>query len=152
MHQKTLNRLVRFIDQFKEMNFANDTVMEAQLESVRKELLSKTAEEYRDSAHARQRLSQGLSQLADHARQLARARIHGNWYSEFGEMEQKESSRLATDKKGHSDTTQSARLFLTRVVAHSKAPIVPFRPDAFSLDMLFDAHRQAFKIGIDYRQ
>ena len=73
VHQKTLNRLVRFINQFKEMNFANDTVMEAQLENVRKELLSKTAEEYRDSAHARRRLNQGLSQLADHARQLARA-------------------------------------------------------------------------------
>ena len=25
VHQKTLNRLVRFIDQFKSMNFANDT-------------------------------------------------------------------------------------------------------------------------------
>ena len=29
VHQKTLNRLVRFIDQFKSMNFANDRVMEA---------------------------------------------------------------------------------------------------------------------------
>src|ERR1700690_1629557 len=33
VHQKTLNRLIRFIDQFKSMNFANDTVMEHQLES-----------------------------------------------------------------------------------------------------------------------
>jgi len=40
VHQKTLNRLVRFIEQFKQMNFANDTVMEAQLENVRRELLS----------------------------------------------------------------------------------------------------------------
>lgn len=72
VHQKTLNRLVKFIDQFKEMNFANDSVMETQLEAVRKELLSKTAEEYRDSVHARRRLKQGLGQLADHARQLAR--------------------------------------------------------------------------------
>ena len=72
VHQKTLNRLVKFIDQFKEMNFANDAVMETQLEAVRKELLSKTAEEYRDSAHARRRLKQGLGQLADHARHLAR--------------------------------------------------------------------------------
>jgi hypothetical protein len=73
VHQKTLNRLVRFIDQFKSMNFANDKVMEQQLETVKKELLSKTAEEYRDSAVARARLKNGLSQLANHAKQLARS-------------------------------------------------------------------------------
>ena len=72
VHQKTLNRLVRFIDQFKQMNFVNDTVMEEQLENVRKELLSKTAEEYRDSTKARNRLVQGLSQLSNHAHQLAK--------------------------------------------------------------------------------
>jgi hypothetical protein len=72
VHQKTLNRLVRFIDQFKSMNFASDTVMEQQLENVRKELLTKTAEEYRDSAVARARLKNGLSQLANQARNLAR--------------------------------------------------------------------------------
>lgn len=71
VHQKTLNRLIRFIDQFKAMNFANDQVMEQQLEAVRTELLSRTAEEYRDSRVARQRLVQGLSQLSEHARQLA---------------------------------------------------------------------------------
>jgi hypothetical protein len=32
------------------MNFANDRIMEQQLESVKKELLTKTAEEYRDSS------------------------------------------------------------------------------------------------------
>jgi hypothetical protein len=73
VHQKTLSRLVRFIDQFKSMNFANDRVMEQQLEGVKKELLSKTAEEYRDSAVARARLKQGLSQLANQAKQLARS-------------------------------------------------------------------------------
>jgi hypothetical protein len=72
VHQKTLNRLVRFIDQFKQTNFVNDTVMEEQLETVRKELLSKTAEEYRDNARARARLVSGLSQLANHASQLAK--------------------------------------------------------------------------------
>ena len=71
VHQKTLNRLVRFIDQFKQLNFANDTVMEAQLENVKKELLTKTAEEYRDSAVARARLKNGLAQLANQARNLA---------------------------------------------------------------------------------
>ncbi len=73
VHQKTLNRLLRFIDQFKAMNFANDVEMEQQLEEVRKELLSRTAEEYRDSRVARHRLVQGLAQLSDHARQLAQA-------------------------------------------------------------------------------
>jgi hypothetical protein len=73
VHQKTLNRLIRFIDQFKQMNFANDSEMEAQLEKVRKELLSRTAQEYRDSSVARTRLVIGLNQLADHANVLARS-------------------------------------------------------------------------------
>jgi hypothetical protein len=72
VHQKTLNRLVRFIDQFKQMNFANDRAMEEMLEQVRRELLSKTAEEYRDSATARQHLVNGLTQLRQHASDLAR--------------------------------------------------------------------------------
>ncbi len=71
VHQKTLNRLVNFIAQFKQMNFANDTEMEQQLETVRRELLSRTAEEYRDSAAAKAGLVNGLTRLADHARQLA---------------------------------------------------------------------------------
>src|SRR5205814_9367134 len=53
VHQKTLNRLVKFVDQFKQMNFVNDIEMEHQLDTVRRELLSKTAEEYRDSRKAR---------------------------------------------------------------------------------------------------
>jgi hypothetical protein len=72
VHQKTLNRLVKFIDQFRQMNFANDSEMEERLETVRRELLTRSAEEYRDSASARTRLVNGLSQLRDHARQLAR--------------------------------------------------------------------------------
>lgn len=72
VHQKTLNRLVKFIEQFKQMNFVNDTEMEQQLENVRKELLSKTAEEYRDSSRARNRLVNGLSALANQARELAK--------------------------------------------------------------------------------
>lgn len=72
VHQKTLNRLINFIDQFKEMNFANDTVMEEQLEQVRNELLTRTAEEYRDNSAATSKLVQGLSQLADKARELVK--------------------------------------------------------------------------------
>jgi hypothetical protein len=73
VHQKTLNRLIRFIDQFKQMNFVGDTQMEQQLETVRRELLSRTAEEYRQGgASAVATLESGLSRLADTARQLAR--------------------------------------------------------------------------------
>ncbi len=73
VHQKTLNRLTRFIDQFRQLNFANDTVMEEQLEQVRRELLSRTAEEYRDSTHAQRKLRQGLGALAAKARELAQS-------------------------------------------------------------------------------
>ena len=85
VHQKTLNRLVRFIDQFRSMNFANDTVMEQQLENVKKELLTKSAEEYRDSAAARARLKHGLSQLVNQARQLARQDAN-ELVQRFGEL------------------------------------------------------------------
>ena len=85
VHQKTLNRLVRFIDQFKHMNFANDAVMASELEAARKELLSRTAQEYRDSAFARTQLTQGLSRLAERARQLATADA-AELVQRFGEM------------------------------------------------------------------
>ena len=52
-------------------NAALSYEMERQLENARKELLTKTAEEYRDSKSARTRLMNGLSQLAQHAQQLA---------------------------------------------------------------------------------
>lgn len=71
VHQKTLNRLVKFIEQFKSMNFVNDEEMSLKLETVRKELLTKTAEEYRDSTKARNQLVSGLSQLRDTAKHLA---------------------------------------------------------------------------------
>ena len=85
VHQKTLNRLLRFIDQFKQMNFVNDTEMERELERVRRELLSRTAEEYRDSTTARARLTTGLQHLADHARQLARQDA-SDLVERFGEL------------------------------------------------------------------
>src|SRR5438046_10355508 len=85
VHQKTLNRLVKFVDQFKQMNFVNDTEMEQQLESVRQELLTKTAEEYRDSRKARGQLVAGLSQLRDTANRLARQDAT-ELVQRFGEM------------------------------------------------------------------
>lgn len=70
VHQKTLNRLIRFIDEFKQLNFVGDTEMEAQLDRVRQEFLSHTAEHYRDNGFARERLQEGLQGLADQARSL----------------------------------------------------------------------------------
>ena len=71
VHQKTLNRLIKFIDQFKQLNFVGDQEMEAQLDQVRREFLQHSAEEYRDDAAARSRLEQGLRGLAGAARELA---------------------------------------------------------------------------------
>jgi len=71
VHQKTLNRLVRFIDQFKHLNFAGDTEMERQLEQVRGEILSRSAEEYRNNATWKGQLVTGLTALGDRARQMA---------------------------------------------------------------------------------
>ena len=71
VHQKTLNRLMKFIDQFKQLNFANDAEMAEQLDAVRKEFLGRTAEEYRNSGTARDQLVNGLSQLRDKANDLA---------------------------------------------------------------------------------
>jgi hypothetical protein len=85
VHQKTLNRLVKFISQFKELNFVNDTEMDQRLEGVRKELLSRTAEEHRDSAHARNQLVAGLSQLRDAAKHLA-TQDATELVQRFGEM------------------------------------------------------------------
>lgn len=70
VHQKTLNRLVRFIDQFKELNFAGDRQMEEQLERVRREFLTRTAEQYRDSTASQARLRTGICHLRDKAREL----------------------------------------------------------------------------------
>ena len=71
VHQKTLNRLVRFIDEFKQLNFVGDQQMESELDRVRQEFLNRSAEEYRDQASARTRLQEGLQALGETARQLA---------------------------------------------------------------------------------
>jgi hypothetical protein len=73
VHQKTLNRLVTFMDQFKALNFAGDQQLEERLEAVRKQFLTRTAEAYRDDDRARARLTQGIANLANAARELAHA-------------------------------------------------------------------------------
>jgi len=71
VHQKTLNRLVKFIDDFKSLNFAGDEELEAILAKARKDLLSKSADEYRDNASAHAKLTSGLKKLGNEARRLA---------------------------------------------------------------------------------
>ena len=73
------------MDQFKELNFAGDREMEKQLERVRKEFLSRTAEEYRDSAAAQAKLRTGLSRLRDTARELAQSGAR-EIVANFGQM------------------------------------------------------------------
>ena len=85
VHQKTLNRLVKFIDDFKQLNFAGDGQMEQLLEKARADLLSKSAEDYRDDASARLRLQQGIRQLADNALALAK-QDSAEIVSSFGQL------------------------------------------------------------------
>ncbi len=85
VHQRTLNRLVNFIDRFRELNFVNDSEMEQQLQSVRSEFLQRTAGEYRESASARRGLVQGLSALRDRATELANADASAI-VEQFGQM------------------------------------------------------------------
>jgi hypothetical protein len=85
IHQKTLNRLVKFIDDFKQLNFADDTEMEQQLDRVRGELLSRSAEDYRQSPSATRSLEAGLGQLRDQARDLA-TRDACELVERFGQM------------------------------------------------------------------
>jgi hypothetical protein len=85
VHQRTLNRLIKFIDEFKTLNFVGDRQMEEQLDRMRKEFLSHTAEHYRDDAYARERLEQGLSSLAQTAMNMAQEDSRG-LVERFGQM------------------------------------------------------------------
>ena len=94
VHQKTLNRLIRFIDQFKQLNFAGDRQMEEQLDRVRAEFLVRSAEQYRGDGNARQRLNDGLRGLADFARRLASEDTR-ELVEQFGQMGQRRIFRAA---------------------------------------------------------
>ena len=85
VHQKTLNRLVRFIDRFGKLNFADDREMAAELERVRQEFLNRGAREYRDDETARDGLVRGLSRLRERAGELARDDVAG-LVETFGRM------------------------------------------------------------------
>lgn len=71
VHQKTLNRLAKFIGDFKQLNFADDREIEMQLEQVRSQLLTQSAEDYRSNSGATRSLEDGLTNLRNHARDLA---------------------------------------------------------------------------------
>lgn len=71
VHQKTLNRLLNFIDHFKQLNFAGDQELNSTLESFRDQFLEVPAGYYRDSDIEQSRLTQGIKALADTARTMA---------------------------------------------------------------------------------
>jgi hypothetical protein len=85
VHQKTLNRLVKFIDEFKTLNFVGDRDLEEQLERMRQEFLGRSAEEYRDSDYYRRKLREGLRNLADTAHDMAQSGSNG-LVEQFGQM------------------------------------------------------------------
>jgi inorganic triphosphatase YgiF len=88
VHQKTLNRLQRFIERFRTLNFANDTEMQRELDRARAELLSRSAEEYRGNGAAETTLVQGLERLRTKARELA-AQDTSDLAASFGRMGQR---------------------------------------------------------------
>ncbi len=85
VHQRTLNRLLNFIDEFRNLNFAGDSRLEELLENARGELLSTPAGEYRDNASALGALESGLKRLGREARDMAREDA-GEIIDRFGRM------------------------------------------------------------------
>ena len=72
IHQRTLNRLTGFIENFRSLNFAGDAQLESTLERFREQLLTRSAEEYRNDSVAMQSLTSGLDRLRESAVALAR--------------------------------------------------------------------------------
>jgi hypothetical protein len=85
VHQRTLNRLTTFIDSFRTLNFAGDQQLEATLERFRRDLLSRSAEDYRNDGAAMASLTDGLSRLRENAVSLART-DYRDIVSRFGQM------------------------------------------------------------------
>jgi len=88
VHQKTLNRLTKFIDTFGQLNFMDDAEMAEQLDAVKAQLLERPAAEYRDSRFARDQLVNGLSRLRETAADMARQDVSGIVES-FGQLGQR---------------------------------------------------------------
>jgi hypothetical protein len=85
VHQRTLNRLTTFIDSFRSLNFAGDAQLETTLDRFRQELLTRSAEDYRNDSTAMQSLTDGLSRLRDSAVAMARSEAR-DVVSRFGQM------------------------------------------------------------------
>jgi hypothetical protein len=85
VHQRTLNRLGSFIDSFRSLNFAGDQQLEATLEKFRRDLLTRSAEDYRTQPGAMASLTDGLNRLRENAVQLARSDASAI-LSRFGQM------------------------------------------------------------------
>ena len=71
VNQKTLNRLARFVENFRSLNFVNDEEMERKHSEFRDEFLDVGAKDYRESTKARFQLVEGLSRLRNAATRLA---------------------------------------------------------------------------------
>jgi hypothetical protein len=85
VHQRTLNRLTTFIESFRSLNFAGDQQLETTLERFRNELLTRSAEDYRNDSGAMASLTDGLTRLRSTAVQLAGADAR-DVLSRFGQM------------------------------------------------------------------
>ncbi len=88
VHQRTLNRLHGFIENFRSLNFAGDQELEATLEQFRRNLLNRSASDYRSSQGATADLTQGLQQLRRRALDLAQS-DPGHVVSRFGQVGQR---------------------------------------------------------------
>ena len=85
VHQRTLNRLATFIDSFRTLNFAGDQQLETTLEKFRRDLLTRSAEDYRNDKGAMTSLTAGLTRLRENAVQLARSDAR-EVLARFGQM------------------------------------------------------------------
>jgi hypothetical protein len=85
VHQRTLNRLATFITSFRSLNFAGDQQLEATLDRFRRELLNRSAEEYRNDPGAMASLTDGLNRLRENAVELVRSDTR-DVVARFGQM------------------------------------------------------------------
>lgn len=92
VNQKTLNRLDRFVDRFRSLNFVGDAEMERRLKEFRAEFLGTGAADYRNSDSARFGLVQGLNRLRNEATILA-SQDGKEMASRFGEVGRRKFGR-----------------------------------------------------------
>ena len=85
VHQRTLNRLSTFIDSFRSLNFAGDQQLETTLERFRRDILNRSAEDYRNDSGGMASLTDGLNRLRDNAVELVRSDTR-DVIARFGQM------------------------------------------------------------------